>query len=525
MVAYGHRKRGHHIMTDTYVGAVDQGTTGTRFMVFDHAGQVVANAYEKHEQIYPEPGWVEHDPMEIWENTKSVITTALGQAGVSPDQLEAIGVTNQRETTLLWDADSGKPVHNALVWQDRRTTSRVEELEEDDLVGTIREKTGLEADAYFSATKAEWLLDNADPIKMERTRPDDIKDRAARGDVLFGTIDTWLIYNLTGNHITEVTNASRTMLYNIHDLDWDDELLEEFNVPREMLPEVRPSSDEDTYGTTNADGFLEAEVPVAGALGDQQAALFGQTCFDAGEAKNTYGTGSFFLMNTGEEAVESEHGLLTTIGFQRSGEPVQYALEGAIFITGAAIEWLEDMSLIDDPAQTAEMARSVDSTDGVYVVPAFTGLGAPHWDQRARGTIVGMTRGTRKEHVVRATLESIAYQTRDVAEAMEADSGIDMQSLKVDGGAVKNNYLCQLQSDIIDTDIARPEVDETTALGSAYAAGLAVGYWSDLDELTANWQIDREFEPDMENEKADRMYGRWSDAVERSKDWARDGGD
>ncbi|PGF16930.1 glycerol kinase [Natrinema sp. CBA1119] len=506
----------------TYVGAVDQGTTGTRFIVFDHEGQVVANAYQKHEQIYPEPGWVEHDPMEIWENTKEVIRRALGQADIGPDRLEAIGVTNQRETTLLWDADSGKPVHNAIVWQDRRTTDRVEQLEDDGMVETIRDKTGLEADAYFSATKAEWLLDNADPIKLERSRPQDIRDRAEEGEVLFGTIDSWLIYNLTGEHVTEVTNASRTMLYNIHELAWDDDLLAEFSIPEAMLPEVRPSSDDETYGSTDPDGFLEAEIPVAGALGDQQAALFGQTCFDAGDAKNTYGTGSFFLMNTGNEAVESDHGLLTTIGFQRSGEAVQYALEGSIFVTGAAIEWLEDMTLIDDPAETASLARSVDTTDGVYVVPAFTGLGAPHWDQRARGTIVGMTRGTRKEHVVRATLESIAYQTRDVAEAMEADSGIEMRSLKVDGGAVKNNFLCQLQSDIIGSAIVRPVVDETTALGSAYAAGLAVGYWSDPDELRSNWQVDAEFEPEMDRDDADRRYDRWSDAVDRSRDWAQD---
>jgi len=365
------------VTESTYVGAVDQGTTGTRFIVFDHEGQVVANAYQKHEQIYPEPGWVEHDPMEIWENTKEVIRRALGQADIGPDRLEAIGVTNQRETTLLWDADSGKPVHNAIVWQDRRTTDRVEQLEDDGMVETIRDKTGLEADAYFSATKAEWLLDNADPIKLERSRPQDIRDRAEEGEVLFGTIDSWLIYNLTGEHVTEVTNASRTMLYNIHDLAWDDDLLAEFSIPEAMLPEVRPSSDDETYGSTDPDGFLEAEIPVAGALGDQQAALFGQTCFDAGDAKNTYGTGSFFLMNTGNEAVESDHGLLTTIGFQRSGEAVQYALEGSIFVTGAAIEWLEDMTLIDDPAETASLARSVDTTDGVYVVPAFTGLGAP----------------------------------------------------------------------------------------------------------------------------------------------------
>ncbi len=511
--------------SDTYVGAIDQGTTGTRFMVFDHSGQVVANAYKKHEQIYPEPGWVEHDAEEIWENTKDVMQDALAEANLTADQLEAIGVTNQRETTVLWDAETGEPVDNAIVWQDRRTTPRVEELQDKGMAGPIREKTGLEVDAYFSATKLEWLLDNADPIKMERSRPEDIRDRAEAGELMFGTIDAWVIYNLTGNHITDVTNASRTMLFNIHDMDWDDELLEEFNVPKGVLPEVRPSSDEETYGSTDPDGFLGAEVPVAGALGDQQAALFGQTCFDEGDSKNTYGTGSFFLMNTGNEAVESEHGLLTTVGFQRSGEPVQYALEGAIFITGAAIEWLEDMTLIEDAMETEELARSVDSTDGVYLVPAFAGLGAPHWDGRARGTIVGMTRGTRREHIVRATLESIAFQTRDVAEAMEADSGIEMTSLRVDGGAVKNNFLCQLQSDIINTDIVRPEVDETTALGSAYAAGLAVGYWQNLDELRDNWQVDREFSTTDVVEDTDEKYGRWKEAVERSKDWATDGGE
>ena len=506
-------------MANTYVGAIDQGTTGTRFMVFDHGGEVVANAYEKHEQIYPEPGWVEHDANEIWENTKQVVTEGLADAGIDASQLEALGITNQRETTIVWDAETGEPIHNALVWQDRRTTDRVEEIQEEDKVEWIREKTGLECDAYFSATKTEWILDNADPIGTDRSG-DALRDRAANGELLMGTPDTWIIYNLTGNHITDVSNASRTMLYNINDLEWDDELLEEFNVPREMVPEVRPSSDEETYGSTDADGFLGAEVPVAGALGDQQAALFGQTGFDEGDAKNTYGTGSFYLMNTGNEAVASDHGLLTTIGFQRSGEPVQYALEGSIFITGAAIEWLEDMELIDDAAETASLARSIDSTDGVYLVPAFTGLGAPHWDGRARGTIVGMTRGTRKEHVVRATLEAIAYQTRDVAEAMEADSGVETTSLRVDGGAVKNNFLCQLQADIIQTDIVRPVVDETTALGSAYAAGLAVGYWEDLDSLRENWQIDREFEVEMESEEADRLYSRWDDAVERSLDWA-----
>ena len=494
-------------------------------MVFDHDGNVVSQAYEKHEQIYPEPGWVEHDPMEIWENTKLVINEALDKEGLDADQLESIGITNQRETTIIWDAETGKPVHNALVWQDRRTTDRVEEIQEAGKVEEIREKTGLECDAYFSATKAEWILDNADPIKLQRSRPEDVRDRAEDGELMMGTPDTWVIYNLTGNHITDVSNASRTMLYDINELDWDDELLDEFNVPHEMLPEVRPSSDDETYGSTDADGFLGAEVPVAGALGDQQAALFGQTCFDAGDAKNTYGTGSFMLMNTGNEAVSSDHGLLTTIGFQKSGGDVQYALEGSIFITGAAIEFLEDMTLIEDAAESEELARSIDSTDGVYVVPAFTGLGAPHWDQRARGTIVGMTRGTRREHIVRATLESIAYQTKDVAEAMVSDADIDLSSLRVDGGAVKNNFLCQLQSNIIGTEIVRPVVDETTALGAAYAAGLAVGYWDTVDELRDNWQVDRRFPVD-EDADIEVNYDRWKDAVERSEDWAQDtGGD
>jgi glycerol kinase len=510
-------------MPDTYVGAIDQGTTGTRFMIFDHAGEVVADAYERHEQVYPNPGWVEHDPVEIWENTQTVVARGLDDAGVDAEQLAALGITNQRETVVVWDRETGRPVHNALVWQDRRTTDRVEELEAAGKADEIRAKTGLEPDAYFSATKVEWVLDNAEPLKLRSSRSRDLRDRARDGELLMGTIDAWLVYNLTGNHVTDVSNASRTMLYDIKGLSWDSDLLDEFDVPEAMLPEVRPSSDENTYGSTDPDGFLGAAVPVAGALGDQQAALFGQTCFDAGDAKNTYGTGSFYLMNTGEEAVTSEHGLLTTVGFQMSGEPVQYALEGSIFVTGAAIEWLEDVDLINNAAQTAELASSVDSTDGVYLVPAFTGLGAPHWDGRARGTIVGMTRGTGKEHIVRATLESIAYQTRDVAEAMEADAGVETASLRVDGGAVKNNFLCQLQSDIIQTEIARPEVDETTALGAAYAAGLAVGYWDSTDDLRSNWGVDREFTPEMEPSKADGMYGRWDDAVDRARDWARDG--
>ena len=509
-------------MADTYVGAIDQGTTGTRFMVFDHSGQVVANAYEKHEQIYPEPGWVEHDPIEIWENTKDVVTQGLADAGLGAEQIEALGITNQRETTVVWDKATGRPVHNALVWQDRRTTDRVEEIQEADKVEWIRGKTGLECDAYFSATKTEWILDNAEPLKMQSARGEDLRDRAEDGELLMGTIDAWLIYKLTGNHITDVSNASRTMLYNIHDMEWDDELLEEFGVPESMVPEVRPSSDEKLYGHTDADGFLGEEVPVAGALGDQQAALFGQTCFDAGDAKNTYGTGSFYLVNTGEQAVDSDHGLLTTVAFQQSGESARYALEGSIFVTGAAIQWLEDVSLVDDAAETERLARSVESTDDVYVVPAFTGLGAPHWDGRARGTIVGLNRGTRREHVVRATLEAIAYQTRDVAEAMAADAGIETMTLRVDGGAVKNDLLCQLQADLVRTTVQRPAVDETTALGAAYAAGLAVDYWADLDELREHWQLDREFSPELDAETSDAKYDRWANAVERSLGWAEE---
>ena len=506
-------------MADRYVGAIDQGTTGTRFLVFDHDGQVVDGAYRQHEQQYPEPGWVEHDPMELWENTKAVVTEGLAASGIDAAQLAALGIANQRETTVVWDERTGRPVYNAVVWQDRRTTERVEQLRAEDRVGRIREKTGLEADAYFSATKVEWILDNADPVRVSRIRPGNVRDRARDGELLMGTVDSWLVYRLTGNHVTDVSNASRTMLYNIHDLAWDEDLLAEFDVPASMLPAVRPSADEATYGSTDPDGFLGAAVPVAGALGDQQAALFGQACFDPGDAKNTYGTGSFYLTNTGQRAVESDHGLLTTVGFQRSGEPVQYALEGSIFATGAAIEWLEDVGLVENPQETAELARAVDSTDGVYVVPAFTGLGAPHWDGRARGTIVGMTRGTRREHIVRATLEAIAYRTRDIAAAMAADAGVETTTLRVDGGAVENNFLCQLQADILQTRLVRPAVRETTALGAAYAAGLAVGDWDTVEQLRSNWRVDREFEAELRASEADELYRRWGEAVERSLDW------
>ncbi|MFC7045691.1 glycerol kinase GlpK [Halobacteriaceae archaeon GCM10025711] len=506
-------------MSDGVIAAIDQGTTGTRCMLFDHDGRVVATAYRTHEQQYPQSGWVEHDATEIWENAKAVVTEALDEADVDPTDLAGIGVTNQRETTVLWDAETGDPVHNAVVWQDRRTTDRIESLD-DDLATYVRETTGLQPDAYFSATKIEWLLDNAE---IQATRGEaDLRDRAADGDVLFGTVDAWLVYRLIGAHVTDVTNASRTMLFDIHDLAWDDDLLAEFRVPEGMLPDVKPSSPAEPYGYTDPDGFLGAEVPVAGALGDQQAALFGQTCFEAGDAKATYGTGGFVLLNTGDDPVASDHGLLTTVGFQRAGQPPQYALEGAIFVTGAAIEWLEDVHVIENPAETGTLARSVDSTDGVYVVPAFTGLGAPHWDQRARGLVVGITRGTSRAHLVRATLESIAFQTRDVMDAMAADAGVETPAVRVDGGAVKNDFLCQQQADILDVAIERPVVDETTALGAAYAAGLAVGFWDDLDDLRANWHLDRRFAPAMTDAERDRKLDRWSDAVERSKDWAQD---
>ena len=495
-------------MPPEYVGAIDQGTTGTRFVIVDRDGNVVESAYETHEQFYPQPGWVEHDPTEIWENTTSVVERALSTAGVDAGALAAIGVTNQRETTLGWERSSGNPIGRAIVWQDRRTAERVEELVDAGREPSIRRKTGLPVDAYFSATKLEWLLDERD-----------LRSRAAAGEVAFGTIDAWLLFCLTGAHVTDVTNASRTMLFDIESLEWDDDLLAEFGVPRAMLPGVRPSIVEEPYGYTDPD-LLGAEIPVTAALGDQQAALFGQTCFARGESKNTYGTGSFVLMNTGTEPVESERGLLATVAFQRAGEPARYALEGSIFATGAAIEWLVEVGLIVDVADTEAHAARVDSTDGVYLVPAFSGLGAPHWDGRARGTIVGLTRGTRREHLVRAALESTAFQTRDVLEAMEAESGTDVPVLRVDGGAVRNDVLCQLQADLVGTEAVRPTVTETTALGAAYAAGLAVDYWTSLDDLRDHWQVDRRFTPRDDAHDADRRHTRWLAAVERSKGWA-----
>ncbi len=520
-------------MTDRYVGAIDQGTTGTRFGIVDRAGRIVEAAYERHEQHYPRPGWVEHDPVEILEATRRVVTRCLDAAGVRADQLAALGIANQRETTVVWEAATGDPLADAIVWQDRRTTDRVEALDAAGETDWIRERTGLEPDAYFSATKLEWLLDEHGDAGTRvadghtGTGPADghtrsARDRAADGELLFGTIDAWLVSQLTGEHVTDVTNASRTMLFDVHDLAWDDDLLAEFDVPRAMLPEVRPSSDAAGYGTTDPDGFLGAAIPVTGALGDQQAALFGQTCVDRGDAKNTYGTGSFVLANTGTEPVHSDHGLLTTVAFQRSGEPAHYALEGAVFTTGAAIEWLVDVGVVDDAAETEPLAAQVETTDDVYVVPAFSGLGAPHWDGRARGTIVGLTRGTGREHLARATLEAIAFRTRDVLAAMEADAGIEVDRLRVDGGAVANDVLCAIQADVLGAPVVRPAVEETTTLGAAYAAGLAVDYWDSVADLREHWRVETTFEPETDSAAMDRRYERWGEAVDRSRDWAAD---
>ena len=493
-----------------YVGAIDQGTTGTRFAVFDHSGSLVSQAYEEHTQIFPKAGWVEHNPVEIWLKTKKVIKDALEQARVEPKDLVGIGITNQRETTILWDKRNGNPIHNAIVWQCRRTSGMCEKLAEEGFEDMFRQRTGLVLDSYFSGTKIRWMLDNVNGAR----------ERAERGELLFGNIDTWLIWKLTGRHVTDCTNASRTLLFDISKCQWDSELLEVLKIPDSILPEVRPSVDHDTYGETRPSDLSGARVPVCGDLGDQQAALFGQTCFEPGEAKNTYGTGCFMLMNTGTDMVLSRRGLLTTIAYRIGRDAPRYALEGSIFITGAAVQWLRDMlKIIETAAETERLAGCVQDSDGVYFVPAFVGLGAPYWDPYARGMIIGITRGTRREHIVRATLESICHQTRDVLETMNSDSGIRLRRLRVDGGAVKNNFLCQLQSDILGVEVLRPTVQETTALGAAYSAGLAVEFWGDLEELRNNWVIDRTFVPTMAKEKVELLYSGWKRAVERAKDW------
>lgn len=491
-----------------YIMALDQGTTSSRAIIFDHGGNIVASLNKEFTQIYPNPGWVEHDPMEIWKSQIDVAKAVLNKTGIKPEDIAAIGITNQRETTVVWDKNTGKPVYNAIVWQCRRTAPICDELKKSGFDKKITEKTGLVVDAYFSGTKIKWILDN-----VEGTR-----DRALKGDLLFGNIDGWLIWNLTGGkvHVTDYSNASRTMLFNIHELKWDEEILKNLNIPASMLPDVKPSSY--VYGYTDKSIF-GVEIPIAGCAGDQQAALFGQTCYKSGMAKNTYGTGCFMLMNTGERAVPSHNGLLTTIAWGIDGK-VEYALEGSIFIAGAAIQWLRDeLKIIENSPQSEEYATRVKDTNGVYVVPAFVGLGAPYWDMYARGAILGLTRGAKREHIIRATLESLAYQTRDVLEAMQEDSGIKLSALKVDGGACANNFLMQFQSDILGVPVDRPTLIETTALGTSYLAGIATGFWKDRDEVAKNWGVDRHFEPTMDEETKEKLYKGWKKAVERSRNW------
>ncbi|MGH7776699.1 MAG: glycerol kinase GlpK [Candidatus Dormibacterales bacterium] len=498
-----------------YAAAVDQGTTGTRFMVFSHDGKVVASDYLEHEQIYPQPGWVEHDAGEIWDKTGRVIKGCLQKGGVAAGDLAAIGITNQRETAVLWDRATGKPVCNAVVWQDTRTREICQELIDEGFEETVKSRTGLVVATYFSGPKIKWILDHVDGVRA----------RAERGEVLFGNIDTWLIWWLTGGpgkgaHVTDYTNASRTMLMDLRKLEWDPEILLRLGIPAQMLPEIRPSSDSDLYGETGSDGPLGGAVPVCASLGDQQAAVFGQTCFNVGEAKNTYGTGNFLLLNTGKEAITSKSGLLTTAGYGLKKGDCVYALEGSIAVTGAAVQWLRDnLGLIKDAAETGSLAAQVPDSGGAYFVPAFSGLFAPYWDMYARGAIVGLTRFVDKRHLVRATLESMCYQSKDVAEAMEADSGIKLKTLKVDGGATANDFLMQLQADILGTEVVRPTVNETTALGASYAAGLAVGFWSDLDELRKNWQVDRTFKPAWPDHQREEGYRNWKKAVERTRNW------
>ena len=496
-------------MEKKYIMALDRGTTSSRCIIFDKDGNIIKVAQKEFEQIYTKPGWVEHDAMEIWGSQSGVMREAVDTAGINPEEIAAIGITNQRETTVVWDKKTGKPIYNAIVWQCRRTSEICDELKEKGLTECIREKTGLIIDAYFSATKVKWILDNVEGAR----------ERAEKGELLFGTIDTWLIWKLTGGkvHVTDYSNASRTMMYNINTLEWDKDILKELDIPEIMLPEVKESSC--VYGYTDSGLFADIKIPIAGCAGDQQSALFGQNCFEEGTAKNTYGTGCFLLMNTGEKPVKSENGLLTTISWGVDGK-VEYALEGSIFMGGASIQWLRDeLRMIKSAADSEKYAMRVENTNGVYVVPAFTGLGAPYWDMYARGTIVGLTRGAKKEHLIRATLESIAYQTKDVLEAMQNDSGIELKSLKVDGGASNNNFLMQFQSDILNVKIDRPKIVETTALGAAYLAGLAVGFFKSKEDIKKRWVCDREFEPKMSEEVREKSYKDWKRAVERSLAW------
>ncbi|SDW88624.1 glycerol kinase GlpK [Paenibacillus sp. PDC88] len=489
---------------EQYIMSLDQGTTSSRAILFNKKGEIVYTAQREFPQYFPQPGWVEHNPSEIWSSILAVIATCLAEAEVKPSQIAGIGITNQRETAVVWEKDTGHPVYNAIVWQSRQTADICADLKTQGHEEMIRQKTGLLIDPYFSATKVKWILDHVDGAR----------DRAERGELLFGTIDSWLIWKLSGGtaHVTDYSNASRTMMYNIHDLEWDQEILDLLDIPQAMLPEVRGSSE--VYAHTVPYHFFGSEVPIAGAAGDQQAALFGQACYEEGAIKNTYGTGCFMLMNTGERAIHSQHGLITTIAWGIDGK-IEYALEGSIFVAGSAIQWLRDgLRMIKDSKDSELYSSRVDSTDGVYLVPAFVGLGSPYWDSEVRGAVFGLTRGTSKEHFIRATLESLAYQTRDVLNAMQQDSGNPLAKLRVDGGAVKNNLLMQFQSDILGAPVERPVISETTALGAAYLAGLAVGFWSSREEICEQWASERIFEPGMAEEQRERLYAGWQKAVE-----------
>ena len=492
---------------EQYIMSIDQGTTSSRAILFDKEGQIQGVAQREFKQYFPKSGWVEHDANEIWTSVLAVMAEVINENEIDPEQVKGIGITNQRETTVIWDKKTGRPIYHAIVWQSRQTQHICNELKEQGHEKTFRNKTGLLLDPYFSGTKVRWILDN---VKGAR-------EKAENGDLLFGTIDTWLVWKLSGGeaHITDYSNASRTLMYNIHELKWDDELLELLDIPKAILPEVKESSE--VYAHTKDYHFFGQEVPIAGIAGDQQAALFGQACFERGDVKNTYGTGGFMLMNTGEEPVTSESGLLTTIAYGLDGK-VNYALEGSIFVSGSAIQWLRDgLRIINSAPQTENYATRVNSTDNVYFVPAFVGLGTPYWDSEARGAIFGLTRGTEKEHFIRATLESLCYQTRDVMEAMSKDSGIEVNNLRVDGGAVKNNFIMQFQADIVDTSVERPEVQETTALGAAYLAGLAVDFWEDKKDIADGWKLEKEFNPEMSEETRTKLYKGWKKAVEATQ--------
>ncbi|MCD8045335.1 MAG: glycerol kinase GlpK [Clostridiales bacterium] len=495
-----------------YIMALDQGTTSCRSILFDHQGNICSVAQKEFTQIYPQPGWVEHDPMEIWSSQLAVSMEAIAKLGISAVDVAAIGITNQRETTLVWNRHTGEPVYNAIVWQCRRTADRIEKLKEDGLAEYVQKTTGLIPDAYFSASKVAWILDNVEGARQE----------AEEGNLVFGTIDTWLIWRLTRGtvHVTDYSNAARTMMFDIHKLCWDETILGYFGIPKSMLPKVRPSSHIYGYTETNV---LGASIPISGAAGDQQAALFGQCCFEPGDVKSTYGTGGFILMNIGKDSQSlSSNGLLTTVAASVEGT-VQYAVEGSIFVAGAGIQWLRDeMQLVKNAAESEEYAKSVPDTNGMYVVPAFTGIGAPYWDQYARGTVVGLTRGCNKAHFIRATLESIAYQNKEIIEIMEKESGVKIHNLRVDGGASNNNFLMQFQADMLGVDVLRPSCVETTALGAAYLAGIAAGYWESLDDVRRNWELAHTFTPNMDEETRERLMKGWRKAVTRSLDWAED---